>query len=206
MQSYSNIIKIITFLCVGILASYTASAQSEQREEDATMNVIYGKNHILTIETPVGWINDREIAQKIGLTNLFYAKADTALMQKSYMYVNGYDKASTKDILQDFIDDYIQSYRIQYPDCKFEIEEVGGNGGVKNAILYSFFNLNDRYREEVLYSETESAVIILVFSATTQTDYENYQSVFDDFIQSFTYRGDNPKPFLDYMNAQRVMQ
>ena len=205
MQSYSNIIKIITILCVEILVSYTASAQSEQREEDAIMNVIYGKKHILTVETPAGWVNDKEIAQKIGLTNLFYAKADTALMQKSYIYVNGYDKASTEETLQDFIDGDLQVYRQKYPDCKFEIEEVGRDGGVKNAILYSFFNLNDRYREEVLYSETESAVIILVFSATTQTDYKNYQSVFDDFIQSFTYRGDNPQPFLDYMNAQRVM-
>jgi len=196
--------KLITSLCLGTLSLYVVFAQPRQNQT-ADINVVYGKGHIFTIETPIGWINDKENAKKIGLVNFFYARADTSVIQKSYMYVLGIDKESNKETLQSFISGDLQSYRKKYPDFKYEIVEVEFNGGVKNGKLYSFSNLKDRYKEEVLYAETETAIIVFAFSATTPKDYENYQSVFDAFIMSFNYRGDNPKPFLDYMNNNRQM-
>ena len=80
---------------------------------------------------------------------------------------------------------------------------LGFTGGVKNGKLYSFSNLTDRYKEEVVYSETESSFIVLSFSATTEANYKDYQPVFDLFVNSFKYRGDNPKPFLDYMEKNK---
>jgi len=193
---------LITSLCLGTLSPYIGFAQSGQNQT-ADINIVYGKSHIFTIETPIGWINDKENAQKIGLVNFFYARTDTSVIQKSYMYVLGIDKKNNKETLQDFISGDLQTYRKKYPDFKYEITEVEFNGGVKNGKLYSFSNLKDRYKEEVLYAETETTIIVFAFSATTQKDYENYQSVFDAFIMSFNYRGDNPKPFLDYMNSNK---
>ena len=195
---------IITSLYLGTLSLYTGFAQSGQNQM-ADINIVYGKSHIFTIETPIGWVNDKENAQKISLVNFFYARADTSVIQKSYMYVLGIDKENNKETLRDFISGDLQTYCKKYPDFKYEMIEVGFTGGVKNGKLYSFSNLKDRYKEEVLYAETETAIIVFAFSATTQKDYENYQPVFDAFIMSFNYRGDNPIPFLDYMNNNRQM-
>ncbi|MCL2097711.1 MAG: hypothetical protein FWH23_03005 [Bacteroidales bacterium] len=193
----------ITILCLGTFFPYIGLAQTGQNNQTTDINVVYGQRHIFTIETPIGWINDKVNAQKIGLVNFFYAMTNTSLIQKSYMYVLGIDKESNKKTLQDFISGDLQTYRKKYPDFKYEIVEVEFNGGVKNGKLYSFSNLKDRYKEEVLYAETETAIIVFTFSATTSKDYENYQSVFDTFILSFNYRGDNPKPFLDYMKTRQ---
>jgi len=196
---------IHTILCLGTLFPYVGFAQTEQNNRTVDINIVYGKRHIFTIETPIGWINDKEFAQKIRLVNFFYARADSSVIQKSYMYANGYDKLSINETLEDFINIDLRKYRMKYPEFKYEIVEIELTGGVKNGKLYSFSNLTDRYREEVLYSETESAIIIFAFSATTQKDYENYQSAFDAFIMSFNYRGDNPKAFLEYMDKNKQM-
>ena len=176
--------------------------QVEQKKKTPEINVVYGDKHIFTVETPEGWINDKDNAQKIGLVNFFYAKADTAIQQKSYLYANGYDKASVNETLEEFINVDLETYRKKYPDFKFQIERIEFTGGVKNGKLYSFSNLKDRYKEEVLYAETEATIIVFAFSATTEGDYKRYQSVFDSFIKSFNYRGDNPNPFLDYINKK----
>lgn len=196
---------IITIFFLGTLSPYIGFAQTGQNNQTADINVVYGERHIFTIETPIGWINDKEFAQKNRLVNFFYAKADSSVIQKSYMYANGYDKVSINETLHGFISGDLQKYRIKYPEFKYETVEIEFNGGVKNGKLYSFSNLTDRYKEEVLYAETKSTIIVFAFSATTQKDYENYQSVFDAFIMSFNYRGDNPKPFLEYMDKNRQM-
>ncbi len=167
------------------------------------MNIVYGDKHIFTIETPQDWFNDKGYAQKIGLVNLFYAKADSSVMQKSYMYANGYDKDKVNSSLEEFIQRDLETYRKKYPDYKYEIVKIEFSGGVMNGKLYSFSNLKDRYKEEVIYAATESTIIVFSFSATTEKNYINYQSVFDAFVKSFNYRGDNPKPFLDYMNKNK---
>jgi hypothetical protein len=178
-------------------------AQSEQKKNAPEINVVYGDKHIFTIETPEGWINDKDNAKKIGLVNFFYVRADSLIKQKSYLYANGYDKAATNETLEGFIKGDLETYHKKYPDYKYEIVNIEFTGGVKNGKLYSFSNLKDRYKEEVLYAETESTIIVFSFSATTEKDYKNYQSVFDAFVKSFNYRGDNPKPFLDYMNKKK---
>src|SRR5688572_8413238 len=193
---------MVSILILGTSNFNFGFAQSEQKKAPE-LNVVYGDKHIFTIETPEGWINDKESAQKIGLVNFFYTKGDTSVKQKCYIYANGYDKAAMNETLERFIKGDLETYRKKYPDYKYEIVNIGFTGGVKNGKLYSFSNLKDRYKEEVLYAETESTIIVFSFSATTEKDYKNYQSVFDAFVKSFKYRGDNPKPFLDYMNMKK---
>lgn len=193
----------VYMLTLGIAVSGLTLAQDVQKSRGQETNVVYGDKHIFTIETPEGWTNDKPYAQKNGLVNLFFATADSAVKQKSYLYANGYDKRSIKETLEEFIKGDLETYRKKYSNFEFEIINVGFSGGVKNGKLYSFSNLGDRYREEVLYGETNQSIIILSFSATTKDDYEKYRSVFDAFVKSFEYRGDNPKPFLDYLNTKK---
>jgi hypothetical protein len=190
---------IITFfiLTIGISFNNFTFCQNDKNSE---INVVYGAKHIFTVETPDNWINDKEFAKKIGLVCFFYSKTDSLVKQKSYLYAFGIDKARPEETLDSFIKGDLKKYRKKYPDFKYEVIDIGFTGGVKNGKLYSFSNLTDRYKEEVLYGETESSFLIFSFSATTGKDFENYRPVFDKFVNSFKYRGDNPKPFLDYMS------
>ncbi len=192
-----NIVLIVIFLSV--LINSKIFSQTTERPE---INVVYGKKHIYTIETPSGWINDRELAKKYGLVNLFYHKSDSLINQKSYIYAFGIDKDTSDETLDNFIKGDFEKYSTKYPDFKYEKVEIGFTGGIKKGMLYTFSDLTDRFKEEVLYCETDSAFLIFSFSATTEQNYFDYQPVFDSFINSFQYRGNNPKPFLDYMNKQ----
>lgn len=165
-------------------------------------NVVYGDKHIFTIETPDNWINDKVSAQKIGLVCFFYPKLETEKKKKNYIYANGIDKDSPNENLKDFIEGDLKKFRKKYPDFTFEIIAVDFTGGLRNGTLYSFSNLTDRFKEEVLYGETDDSFLIFSFAAMTSEDYKKYQPVFDRFITSFNYRGNNPQPFLDYMKSQ----
>lgn len=167
------------------------------------LNVVYGDKHIFTVETPIDWINDKEFAQKIGLVCFFYPKMEINEQHLNYCYAIGYDKETSSATLEEFINGDIKKFKIKYPALTFEKIKVDITGGMRNGILYSFSNLTDRYREEVLYSETDDSFIIFSFSAKTEKNYEDNKPVFDELISSFKYRGNNPKPFLDYMNINK---
>jgi hypothetical protein len=175
---------IVIMLTLGTSIFNFGFAQQAQKKKAPELNVVYGDKHIFTIETPEGWVNDKENAKKIGLVNFFYPKLNGSAKQRSYMYAN---------------------YQKKYPGYKYEIVKITFSGGVKDGKLYSFSNLKDRYKEEVLFAETESSIFVFSFSATNEKDYSKYQSVFDTFVKSFKYRGDNPKTFLDYMNKNQQM-
>lgn len=155
------------------------------------------------IETPSGWINDKDFAHKIGLVCFFYPKEEKDETNKNYFYANGIDKKTSEESLTNFINDGIKHFRKKYPDLTFKKIPVEITGGLRNGGLYSYSNLTDRYKVDVLYAETDDSFLIFSFAAMTFEDYKTYQPVFDEFISSFTYRGNNPKPFLDYMKNQK---
>lgn len=167
--------------------------------QEKDMNVVYGDHHIFTIETPPNWINDKKAAQTIDLTNFFFCADDIDNSPKSYMYALGIDKASKSEDLEEFIEGDIQKFKQKYPDAEVEIIDIGHTPPIISSKMLSFDNLHDRYREEVVYLETEETVIVLSFAAFSESDYNKYIEVFDsEFIGSFQYRGNNPKPFLEW--------
>ncbi|QQS50997.1 MAG: hypothetical protein IPM71_15705 [Bacteroidota bacterium] len=193
-----KLIIIIVFL-TGLISQYSFG----QNEKSPEINVVYGDKHIFTIETPNGWINDKESAQTIGLVCFFYPKTEIGKSHFNYCYANGYDKVKSDESLFDFIKGDLDKFNKKYPDFTYNKLPIEITGGLRNAVLYSFSNLPDRYREEVLYSETDDSFIIFSFSAKTEEDYKAYQPIFDGLIASFNYRGNNPKPFLDFMNSKK---
>ncbi len=175
-----------------------------QDEKTPELNVIYGKKHIFTIDTPDDWINDKELAKKIGLVCFFYPSKDKNKIKKNYFFANGIDKASSDENFADYIKIDLDKLLKKYPDLTYERTPADFTGGIKNGVLYSFSNLTDKYKEEVVYMETNDAFLIFTFASMTEKDYKKYQTVFDKFIASFNYRGNNPKPFLEYMkNKER---
>ena len=162
------------------------------------INVIYGKQHIYTVETPNGWINDKEFAASVGLVSFFYARQDSLKQPKSYFYTMGYDKDEKNHTLKSFISGDMETFRKKYPDFEFKQDDITPPRGVTKAEKYSFFNLTDRYREEVVYLETESSVLVCAFSAFSKEDYTNYRKAFKLFVASLHYRGNDPKRFIEW--------
>jgi len=193
----SNSMTKTIFLFSFTIISNVILSQTKNQPE---INVVYGNKHIFTIETPEGWTNDKESAHKVRLVCFFYPKTEINKQHLNYCYAIGYDKGTTSETLDNFIQGDIEKFKIKNPDFTFEKIKVSMTGGLRNGVLYSFANLTDRFKEEVLYSETDDSFIIFSFSAQTEEDYKNYQSIFDGLISSFKYHGNNPKPFLDYMN------
>jgi hypothetical protein len=194
-----NMIKTTFMIVFTLITSNRIIAQTNEQPE---INVVYGDKHIFTLETPNDWINDKESAQNAGLVCFFYPKIEINKQHLNYCYAIGYDKETSSESLDDFIKGDLEKFKKKYPGLTFEITKVGITGGLRNAVMYTFSNLTDRFKEEVLYSETDESFIVFSFSAKTEKDYKDYQPVFDGLISSFQYRGNNPKPFLDYMKSK----
>ncbi|MEQ8415835.1 MAG: hypothetical protein RIB71_15260 [Imperialibacter sp.] len=182
-----------------LLSFLTLNSVAQSQPET---NVIYGDRHIFTVSTPDGWVNDKQLASKIGLASFFYAKADADKKPKSYMYAIGYDKSPDNKNLESFVNGDIKNFKGKYPDLTFEQIDVGKSGAIIDATMLSFANLGDRFKEEVIYLETELSVIVFSFSTFNKSDYLNYQPVFDQLVGSFNYRGADPKPFLEWQKKQ----
>ena len=177
-----------------------------QEENGPEVNVVYGDKHIFTIENPGGWINDKTLAQEIGLVCFFYPKDEKEIGNKNYFYANGIDKESSTESLEEFIEGDLEVFGKKYPDVTYEEIPIDFTGGLRNGVLLSFSNLTDRFKEEVIYVESDDSILIFSFAAMTEEAYQKYQPIFDGFISSFNYRGNNPKPFLDYMNNKNKAQ
>lgn len=179
---------LLTFFCIE-----TINAQEKE------MNVVYGDHHIFTIETPTNWFNDKKAAQSIGLTNFFYCLDDKGKSPKSYMYANGIDKENESEDLNTFIGADLENFKKKYPNAKFSRVEMGHTAPIINSAMISIDNLHDRFKEEVVYLETAETIIVLSFATFSEDDYNKYLEVFDaEFTDSFKYRGNNPKPFLEW--------
>jgi hypothetical protein len=192
--------KTILFFFAATLALPCLGQQTQSRPE---INVIYGDHHVFTVETPEGWINDKQAASTIDLVSFFYSKNDSAKKEKSYIYAMGYDKRSNEDNLNAFVEADLKTFRKKHPDFTFKIIRVKPSGEILNAAMYSFENLSERYKEEVLYMETAYSILVFSFAAFTKQEYISYQPVFDKFIASFNYRGNDPKPYLDWQKSRK---
>ncbi len=182
-----------------LLEALCVHGQSPQPE----LNVIYGAHHIFTIATPSDWINDKEMAKKVGLVSFFYPKDDSTKGQNVYFYAMGYDKDENNKDLESFAKGDLESFRKKYPKLTTEKIELGLPGGIIDAIMYSFSNLTDRYKEDVVYLETDSAILVLIYAAATKEIYNSNLSIFNSFVASFQYRGNDPKPYLDWVKKHK---
>lgn len=186
----------MTRICVLLCLSVALPGVAQDTKSTPEINVIHGDNHIFTVETPEGWINDKEAASTINLVSFFYAKSDSKKSKRSYIYAMGYDKDGQNKDLKSFMDGDLRKLKRKYPTLVHEEIAVGASGGIINAKMYAFDNLSDRYREEVIYMETKESILVFSFAALTKSDYESYQPVFDKFVSSFNYRGNDPKHSL----------
>src|SRR5688500_45750 len=128
----------MTRICIFLFLSVTLPGVAQDTKSAPGVNVIYGANHIFTIETPEGWINDKQAASTIKLASFFYAKADSKKPRKSYMYAMGYDKDGQNKDLKSFIDGDLKKLKNKYPSLTYDEIAVGASGGIINANMCAF--------------------------------------------------------------------
>lgn len=184
------------------LLLFALAAQFSYSQKDPEMNVIYGDKHVFTINTPSGWVNDKKVAISIGLASYFYAQADARKEPKSYIYAMGYDKDKWNKNLRSFVNADIATFDNKYPNLTYCIAKMGRPAGIIDATMITFSNLTDRYRDEVVYMETDFSILIFVLSTFSKGDYINYQPVFEQLMSTFLYCGSDPKSFFEKLGKK----
>lgn len=181
----NNLLKVVCSVFPLLMILNGAMAEPERV-------VVYGENHIFSIERAENWILDRELAASQRLGSFFYP-ADSQSKTETYFYAQGWDKPDEDSTLQEFIDSDISQFKEKFPDLTYEKIKQGTAGSIYNAWMYTFSGMGDRFKEEVFYLESGTAVITLVFSAKTKESYEKYVKDFDKMASSFEYLSSDPE-------------
>lgn len=172
-------------LCLTTLVFHQINAQNNTI-------IVSGKNYAFTIETPINWVNDTILAKNFRLNCFFYPASDNSSELNSYMYPLGINKLKSDETLKDFLEKDSVAFRLKHPNFKIQTTPLKNKAGIINSLRFTYSNLEERYKEEVVYNETDSAFIIIAFSAIDQNDYDRYLSVFDSLLCSFEFKGSIP--------------
>lgn len=167
--------------------------------------VVYGENHIFSIERAENWILDRELAASQQLGSFFYP-AESQSKTETYFYAQGWDKPSKDSTLQEFIDSDISQFKEKFPGLTYEKTKQGTAGLIHNAWVYTYSDMGDRFKEEVFYLESDTAVITLVFSAKNKESYEKYVKDFDKMASSFKYLSSDPEEIKRALEDTKELQ
>ncbi len=183
----------IKFLFLLILFFWISVVQGQQIPDN--VNVAKGQKYVFTVESPEGWYNDKSMARQFGLDCFFYPPQDTLDDLKNYIYILGVSKKNPEINLDSFIIKDLKKFTDEFPEVTYDTVPVKSGDGIINSKYYSFTNLGDRYREEVLYSEADSSFIIITFTTKGKEDFEAYFPLFKSFVNSFQYQGNDPKAY-----------
>lgn len=154
--------------------------------------VIYGENHIFTIDRAENWILDRELAASQQLGSFFYPE-DNKSKTETYFYAHGWEKPNEDSTLAEFIESNISQIKRSFPHATYTKEKQEASGAIREAWLYTYENMGNRFKEEVIYLESDTTVINLVFSAKSEDSYKKYVKDFNQMAFSFKYLSSDPE-------------
>lgn len=181
MMKKISILSVLFYLI--IIISFPEISLSSQKPEPV---LIYGQKHLFSVFIPKDWVLDRQLAKQLGLGSFFYPQ-NSFNSTNTYIYAQGWDKESYDESLSEFIKADLEKFKIKHPKVTFEKRRQGFKGAILDAWLYTFSNMEGFYKEDVLYLETETCIITLVFSTKSKKDYDKYISTFDKFVNSFEF-------------------
>lgn len=174
----------VFFVCM-ILLLGKANAESEKM-------VIYGDHHIFTIDRLDNWVLDKNLAASQQLASFFYP-ADSKNKSETYFYAQGWDKPSKDSTLQEFVESDISQIKQSFPNVTYKKMKQEASGLTPNAWLYTYMNMGNRFKDEVYYLESDTAVITLVFSTKSEDGYKKYANDFNKMVSSFEYLSSGPE-------------
>ena len=181
-----RIILITLFSIVSLFASIT--------EEGA--GIIYGKNHVFSLQAPKGWVLDNESGVSQGLHAVFYPIGETWRDSKIMAYARGIIKndENIKDI-NSFVNFTIENFkRNGHLNYKGSFHKTL-KSKVKNKIGYIYFYEGDNWNnfEAVAYFEEEKTINIIVLNSQNKKVFEKSLFIFYDLVSSYMFIGNEVK-------------
>lgn len=176
--------RILTVLLLTLLALQSLG------QDGPEVNLIQVEHHAFSVNTPDGWVNDKDLAAQIGIASFFYALADKDKEPKSHIYATGFVKGELNRDLERFMKGDLENFRKKYPAASYTEIEMEKPKHVLDIKMRSYSNLEDRYKEEVIYIDTDGAVLVMVFSAFSEAEYQKYRPVLDELLASFQNRSE----------------
>lgn len=182
-----NTVRLIFKIYFLYLVFQTSIAMAEPEKV-----VIYGDTHIFTVDRAENWILDRELAASQGIGSFFYP-ADNGSKTETYFYATGWEKPSKDSTLSEFIETNISQIKQSFPNVAYKKVKQGASGAIRQAWMYTYENMGNRFKEDVIYLESDTTVINLVFSTKSEVSYKKYVKDFDKMASSFEYLSSDPE-------------
>ncbi|MBW8685245.1 hypothetical protein [Chitinophaga rhizophila] len=143
----------------------------------AQENMIYGKRHLITVETPTDWVQ----MQHAQLPYMI-VPADTKSQPAAYMYVFGMDYPTSPDVEAwmksntEALEKAVKGATIKPLDVTLDnIRPEGYTTGRYKAVLYIYPNGK---KEVLLAIECKHTIVTIVCSVTDGTLFEQYLPAF----------------------------
>ena len=174
--------------------------------------LINGKQHVFKVYTPPGWINDMLAAQKYGLVDMFYpdvmvvGPADDAFWVS--IYANGLDYKINKVNYDTFTKRDIGNYKQSGKEVKIENEsyQISDTTNIINYISYSISGLKNTYKEDVVYINTKTTCVKIVYSSGCEKAYKEYRKDFERFINDFVFLSSDPTEIKKILEEDRKLR
>ncbi len=154
--------------------------------------IIYGDNHVYTLQAPVGWVLDNESAVHQKLYAVFYPVGSTWANSR----VVAYSKGITKDeVIKDIpsyvkftIDGFIEKGSPNYLGKFIKTLDLKNK---QEASIYHYQGDQWGNFEAVGYVEEEKTINIVVLNCKTKIEFENSLGAFESLVSSYVFLADH---------------
>jgi hypothetical protein len=182
------IVRQISVIVALMLFCTAVSAQDES-------GIIYGKNYSFALTAPKGWVLDTTSGRQQGLQAVFYPKGSSWKNGAAVMYANVYQNTDpTKESLQTIIANDVADFKKESPNLKVvDADAIPTRTDVrsidKKATVKYFTGDRNGNSEAVAYVDEGNLVVMLVFNARSQKDFEDSLPAFKEFVGSYFFLG-----------------
>jgi hypothetical protein len=179
-------IRKLSVLFAILILSSAASAQDDS-------GIIYGKNYSFALTAPKGWVLDTTNGRQQGLQAVFYPKGSSWKNGSAVMYANVYQKTdASKQSLQTVIANDVTEFKkgsasLKVVDAEAIPTRTDARSKDKEATVKYFTGDGTGNSEAVAYIDEGTLVVMLVFSARSQKDFEASLPAFKEFVGSYFF-------------------
>jgi len=176
---------LLTLLCLLPAAALFASIVPEGS------GIIYGKDHVFSLQAPKGWVLDNESGVSMGVHAVFYKEGSTWADSRSVAYARSRPLEegvqTIDDTVRKLIADFHQGGSPDYQGKKVrEIETESG----KKGVIYHFSGDKWGNFEAVCYFKEEKTINFVVLSCRGKDDFDSSLESFLELSKSYTFISD----------------